>query len=257
MLSRRIIACLDVRDGEVVKGVNFADLRQAGRPADLAARYNAEGIDELVLLDVTATLEGRGAMLETVREVSRHLFIPLTVGGGIRSIDDARAVVEAGADKISVNSAALRDPALITSLARLYGSQAVIVAIDARRGPAGYAGPQSQRHIAGAARGDRLGARSHGAGRGRDPADVDRPRRHQDRLRLRAHRRRERRRAHSRHRVRRRRLAGTLCRGLHDRPRRCGACRVRVSFLRARRAGSQTVSGRPGRADATRLVRTC
>ena len=138
MLSRRIIACLDVRNGEVVKGVNFASLRQAGRPADLAARYNAEGIDELVLLDVTATLEGRGAMLETIREVSRHLFIPLTVGGGIRSLDDARAVVDAGADKVSINSAPLRDPSLVTSLARLYGSQAVIVAIDARRGPAGY-----------------------------------------------------------------------------------------------------------------------
>jgi cyclase len=138
MLSRRIIACLDVRAGEVVKGVNFAGLRQAGRPADLAARYNAEGIDELVLLDVTATLEGRAAMLETVREVSRQLFIPLTVGGGIRSLDDARAVVDAGADKVSINSAALRDPSLITSLSRIYGSQAVIVAIDARRRPAGY-----------------------------------------------------------------------------------------------------------------------
>lgn len=139
MLARRIIACLDVRAGEVVKGVHFADLRSAGRPADLAARYNEEGIDELVLLDVTATIEGRNTLVDTVREVARHLFIPLTVGGGIRSLDDARAVVEAGADKVSVNTAALRDPTLVTTLARLYGSQAVIVAIDARRTPDGYA----------------------------------------------------------------------------------------------------------------------
>ena len=106
--------------------------------AELAARYNADGIDELVVLDVTATLEGRGALLDTIRDVSRRLFIPLAVGGGIRSLDDARAVVEAGADKVSINSAALRDPELITRLAGLYGSQAVVVAIDARRASSGY-----------------------------------------------------------------------------------------------------------------------
>ena len=133
MLAKRLIACLDVRDGVVVKGINFEGLRNAGDPAELAARYNAEGIDELTVLDVTATLEGRRALLETIRRVSEHLFIPLAVGGGIRSMDDARAVVDAGADKVSLNSAALKDPALITALARIYGSQAVIVAIDAKR----------------------------------------------------------------------------------------------------------------------------
>ena len=133
MLARRVIACLDVRDGGVVKGVNFNDLRPAGRAADLAARYDAEGIDEVVVLDVTATLENRRALTDTIREASERLFIPLTVGGGIRSMDDARHVVDAGADKVSLNSAALREPALISALARLYGSQAVIVAIDARR----------------------------------------------------------------------------------------------------------------------------
>ena len=138
MLSRRIIACLDVRNGQVVKGVNFEGLRDAGSPSELAARYNADGIDELVVLDVTATIEGRGALLDTIRDVSRRLFIPLAVGGGIRSLDDARAVVEAGADKVSINSAALRDPELITRLAGLYGSQAVVVAIDARRAASGY-----------------------------------------------------------------------------------------------------------------------
>lgn len=138
MLAKRLIACLDVRDGVVVKGVNFEGLRNAGDPAELAARYNAEGIDELTVLDVTATLEGRRALLDTIRRVSEHLFIPLAVGGGIRSMDDARAVIDAGAEKVSLNSAALRDPSLITALARIYGSQAVIVAIDAKRANGHY-----------------------------------------------------------------------------------------------------------------------
>jgi cyclase len=133
MLSKRIIACLDVRDGAVVKGVRFEGLRRAGDPAALARRYNAEGIDELVILDVTATLESRRALAATVRAVSAELFIPLAVGGGIRSEADAAAAIEAGADKVSLNSAALRDPALLTALARRYGSQAVVVAIDAKR----------------------------------------------------------------------------------------------------------------------------
>jgi cyclase len=133
MLAKRIIACLDVRDGHVVKGVRFEGLRSAGDPAALARRYNVEGIDELVILDVTATLEKRLAMARTVRAVARELFIPLCVGGGIRDAGDAAAVVEAGADKVSLNSAALADPTLITRLAEQYGSQAVIVAIDAKR----------------------------------------------------------------------------------------------------------------------------
>jgi cyclase len=133
MLAKRLIACLDVRNGQVVKGINFEGLRNAGDPAELAARYNVEGIDELTVLDVTATLEGRGALLDTIRQVSRKIFIPLAVGGGIRAMDDARAVIDAGADKVSLNSAALADPTLITHVARTYGSQAVIVAIDAKR----------------------------------------------------------------------------------------------------------------------------
>ena len=133
MLSKRIIACLDVRDGHVVKGVNFAGLRLAGDPAGLARRYNDEGVDELVILDVTATIESRRALAETIRAVASELFIPLAVGGGIRGHDDAAAAVEAGADKVSINTAALQDPALITMLAERYGSQAVVVAIDAKR----------------------------------------------------------------------------------------------------------------------------
>jgi cyclase len=133
MLSKRLIACLDVRNGCVVKGVNFESLREAGDPASLAERYNREGIDEVVVLDVTATIEGRRAFEDTIRAVSRQLFIPLTVGGGIRSEPDAAAAIDAGADKVGVNSAALADPPLLTRLASRYGSQAVVVAIDAKR----------------------------------------------------------------------------------------------------------------------------
>jgi len=133
VLSKRIIACLDVRDGQVVKGVNFEGLRSAGDPAALARRYNAEGIDELVILDITATLEARRALAGTIRAVARELFIPLAVGGGIRTESDAAAAVEAGADKVSLNTAALETPALITAIAGRYGSQAVVVAIDAKR----------------------------------------------------------------------------------------------------------------------------
>jgi imidazole glycerol-phosphate synthase subunit HisF len=138
VLARRIIACLDIRDGLVVKGVNFKALRRAGDPAELAARYNAEGIDELVLLDVTATLEGRRALASTIAAVARQLFIPLTVGGGMRHESDAAAAIEAGADKVSLNTAALADPALVTRLANRYGSQAVIVAVDAKREGKGW-----------------------------------------------------------------------------------------------------------------------
>ena len=132
MLSKRIIACLDVRNGQVVKGVHFEGLRNAGDPAELAERYNQEGIDEVVILDVTATIEGRRALADTVGAVARRIFIPLAVGGGIRSEDDAAAAVDAGADKVSLNTAALVNPDLITTLASRYGSQAVIVAVDAK-----------------------------------------------------------------------------------------------------------------------------
>ena len=134
MLSKRIIACLDVRDGKVVKGVNFEGLRDAGDPAGLARRYNVEGIDEVVILDVTATIESRQARAQTIAAVAAEIFLPLAVGGGIRTEEDAAAAIEAGADKVSLNTAALANPGLITTLAKRYGSQAVIVAIDAKSG---------------------------------------------------------------------------------------------------------------------------
>ena len=133
MLTKRIIACLDVTGGRVVKGVQFLDLRDAGDPAELAAAHSAAGADEVVLLDISATHENRGTLIDTVRRTARELFIPFTVGGGIRTLEDAGAIFDAGADKVSINSAAIADPSLITQIANRFGSQAAIVAIDAKR----------------------------------------------------------------------------------------------------------------------------
>jgi cyclase len=133
VLTKRIIACLDVNAGRVVKGVQFIDIIDAGDPAELAARHASEGADEIVLLDITATHEGRQTLLDTVRRAARELFVPFAVGGGIRSARDAEQVFDAGADKVSVNSAALSDPLLIDAIGRSFGAQAVVVAIDARR----------------------------------------------------------------------------------------------------------------------------
>jgi cyclase len=152
-LAKRIIACLDVRNGRVVKGIRFLGLKDAGDPAELAARYNEEGIDEVVILDVTASVENRRARGQTIAAVAARLFIPLTVGGGIRSRADASAVVEAGADKVGINTAALADPGLITRVATCYGSQAVVVAIDARR-----AGPTYEVYSHGGSRSTGRGA---------------------------------------------------------------------------------------------------
>jgi imidazole glycerol-phosphate synthase subunit HisF len=134
MLTKRIIACLDVTAGRVVKGVRFVDLLDAGDPAELAHRHAAAGADEIVLLDITATHEGRKTLVDTVARTAREIFVPFTVGGGVRTADDAAALFDAGADKISVNSAAIADPSLIGEVGRSFGSQAVVVAIDARRG---------------------------------------------------------------------------------------------------------------------------
>ena len=134
MLTKRIIACLDVTAGRVVKGVRFVDLLDAGDPAELAHRHAMAGADEIVLLDITATHEGRKTLLDTVARTAREIFVPFTVGGGVRTAEDAAALFDAGADKISVNSAAIGDPSLIGAVGRSFGSQAVVVAIDARRG---------------------------------------------------------------------------------------------------------------------------
>ncbi len=138
MLTKRIIACLDVDAGRVVKGVQFLDLRDAGDPAALAAAHSAGGADEIVLLDISATHEGRATLVDTVRRTARELFIPFTVGGGIRTLQDAGAIFDAGADKVSINSAAIATPELITQIAQRFGSQAAIVAIDATRSNGGF-----------------------------------------------------------------------------------------------------------------------
>jgi imidazole glycerol-phosphate synthase subunit HisF len=138
MLTKRIIACLDVKNGRVVKGVQFVDLIDTGDPAELASRHAAAGADEIVFLDITATHENRGTLLEAVRRAAQHIFVPFTVGGGIRTADEAAAIFDAGADKISINSAALGRPHLIGEIGAKFGAQAVVVAIDARR-----SGPQS------------------------------------------------------------------------------------------------------------------
>lgn len=133
MLAARIIPCLDVKDGRVVKGVNFVGLRDAGDPAELAALYDAQGADEICFLDISASHEGRGALLDAVKRTADQCFTPLTVGGGVRTTDDVKALLQAGADRASINTAAVTNPALIDDAAAAFGAQAIVVAIDARR----------------------------------------------------------------------------------------------------------------------------
>ncbi|HEX3550675.1 MAG TPA: imidazole glycerol phosphate synthase subunit HisF [Candidatus Elarobacter sp.] len=135
MLARRIIPCLDIKAGRVVKGVRFVELADAGDPVELARRYENEGADELVFLDITATVEGRRATLDVVRAVARELTIPFAVGGGVRGVDDVNDLLRAGCDKVSMNSAAVRDPELVATASRIFGAQCIVVAIDARRAP--------------------------------------------------------------------------------------------------------------------------
>src|SRR5579863_6138615 len=166
MLAKRIIPCLDVTAGRVVKGINFVNLRDAGDPVELASRYNQEGADELVFLDITASSDAREIMAGVVARTARKVFIPLAVGGGIRSIADARSILLSGADKVSVNTAAVRRPELITELSQAFGAQAVVLAIDARRRTSGgwtvYTrggrDPEDLDAVAWAARGEELGA---------------------------------------------------------------------------------------------------
>lgn len=138
MLAKRIIPCLDVKEGRVVKGVNFVGLRDVGDPVECAMEYSRQGADEICFLDITATHEGRGTMVEMVRKAAKNVFVPLTVGGGIRTVEDFQEILRAGADKVSVNSAAVAEPRLIREAADRFGSQCVVVAIDAKRGGEGF-----------------------------------------------------------------------------------------------------------------------
>ncbi|MCB1678221.1 MAG: imidazole glycerol phosphate synthase subunit HisF [Halioglobus sp.] len=132
-LAKRIIPCLDVENGRVVKGVNFVDIRDAGDPVEIAMRYNEQGADEITFLDITASHEDRDTTVHTVEQIAEHVFIPLTVGGGIRSVADIRTMLNAGADKVSINTAAIREPELVRRAAQRFGSQCIVVAIDAKR----------------------------------------------------------------------------------------------------------------------------
>ena len=132
-LAKRIIPCLDVRDGRVVKGVKFVDIKDAGDPVEVAKRYDKEGADEITFLDITASHEGRDTTVSMVEKIAEQVFIPLTVGGGIRKAEDVRAMLKAGADKVAVNSAAIFDPGLINNLCGVFGSQCIVIAIDAKR----------------------------------------------------------------------------------------------------------------------------
>ena len=187
MLLRRVIPCLDVDKGRVVKGVEFVNLRDAGDPVELAVRYQEEGADEIVFLDITASHEKRETVAQLARRCADDVFIPFTIGGGVRAVADAQAVLDAGADKVSVNSAAVARPELLTEMAEVFGAQCVVLAIDARREEDGsYARVRERRPNAGGARRGRVGARGRGAWGGGDPAHQHGPRRHRGRLRARA-----------------------------------------------------------------------
>ena len=202
MLTRRVIACLDVKGGRVVKGVRFESLRDVGDPVELATRYESQGADEIVFLDISASAEERATLLDVVRRTAERLFIPLTVGGGVRSADDVAQALRAGADKVSINSAAVARPEILSECAARFGSQCVVASIDAARDDGGWrvfthGGKTSTdreavawarecvRHGAGeilltsidrdGARGGGVGARVRGARRGRDPAHQHRP----------------------------------------------------------------------------------
>ena len=176
MVLKRVIPCLDVDNGRVVKGTNFVDIRDAGDPVELAERYDAEGADELVFLDITASHESRDTIVELARRTADNVFIPFTIGGGIRSVEDAQAVLDAGADKVSVNSAALERPELLSELADVFGSQCVVIAIDAKRRGAGdessvcQAPPASSAMPNGTSTRTAVGPRSRAARRSTGPA---------------------------------------------------------------------------------------
>ena len=212
MLAKRIIPCLDVTGGRVVKGVNFVELRDAGDPVEIAARYNEQGADELTFLDITATSDGRDLILPIIEAVASQVFIPLTVGGGVRTVEDVRRLLNAGADKVSFNSAAVADPQVIRAASDRYGAQCIVVAIDAkRRVDVARSRPRLGRlhprrapqHRPGRGRMGREDGRTR---RRRDPAHQHGPRRHARRLRPGAHPRRRRRGAGAGDRLGRRRL---------------------------------------------------
>ena len=260
MVLKRVIPCLDVDNGRVVKGTNFVDIRDAGDPVELAERYDAEGADELVFLDITASHESRDTIVELARRTADNVFIPFTIGGGIRSVEDAQAVLDAGADKVSVNSAALERPELIAELAEVFGSQCVVIAIDAKRRGAGdrpdlpgaagllrrcRVGRLHARrpHQGRGPRGGRLGAGGDRARGGGGAADQHGPRRDHRRLRPRADPRGGRGGQRPGDRLGRRRRARPPGRGGRGRARRRGALRLDLPLRRPHGRRGQAADG--------------
>jgi len=231
MLAKRIIPCLDVTQGRVVKGVNFVGLRDAGDPVEIAARYNAQGADELAFLDITATSDGRDLLLPIIEAVASQVFIPLTVGGGVRSVADVRRLLNAGADKVSFNSAAIATPEVISAAADTYGAQCIVVAIDAKRRP----GQENAWDVY-----------SHG---GRKNTALDAVQWAQEMARRGA------RRTGAGHRLRRRRHAARPGRRHHPRRGRRGAGSKHFSLRPAQHRAGQAVSGAARHRRA--LVKTC
>ena len=246
MVLKRVIPCLDVDAGRVVKGTNFVGLRDAGDPVELAERYDAEGADELVFLDITASHEKRETIVELARRTADNVFIPFTIGGGIRSVEDAQAVLDAGADKVSVNSSALARPELLDELADQFGAQCVVIAIDAKREEERLGGLRQRRAQAGRGpRGGRLGAGGGRARGGGGAADQHGPRRDQRRLRHRADPRGRRGGAGAGDRLRRRRRARPPERGDPRGRRRRGPLRLDLPLRAASGCGRRRSGWRP------------
>ena len=258
MLKCRVIPCLDVKDGRVVKGVNFVDLIDAGDPVEAAKAYDAAGADELCFLDITASSDNRETIFDVVARTAEQCFMPLTVGGGVRTVADIRKLLLAGADKVSINTAAVNNPDFIAEAADKFGNQCIVVAIDAKKVSAAgdaerweiftHGGRKRNRHRCG-----RIRRTSSQARRRRDPAHLDGPRRHQGRLRHRAHPRHRRCGACAGNRQRRRRHARPSGRRHSRRPRDGRACRLDLPF---RHLHDRRGQGAYGRRRGCRQTRT-
>ena len=253
MLSKRIVACLDVRDGKLAKSIKFVDTKDIGDPVEKARAYYEDGLDELVFYDITASNENRGIMLDVVEKVAAEVFIPLSVGGGIRSVDDATKLRLAGAEKINVNSAAVKDPDLIARCSHAIGAQSVVLSMDVLRVTPSAAIPSGYEIVINGGR-TPVGMRRHRVGeagrtarRGGARRQFHRRRRHARGIRDSPHAQDRGRRRHSRHCVRRRRQARTPLRSAHGRTRRRGARRLHGPLRRIHRAGSEGAPAKPRR----------
>ena len=261
MFKVRVIPCLDVKDGRVVKGVNFVDLRDAGDPVEAAIAYDAAGADELCFLDITATHENRGTMLDVVRRTAEACFMPLTVGGGVRTIDDIKTLLRSGADKVSINSAAVSNREFVKQAAEKFGEQCIVVAIDAKRVKRGGGSDRWEIFTHGGRNSTGIDAIEYAQevvslGRRRNPADLDGPGRHAAGVRPAADPGHRRQCSRTGHRLRRRRQSRPPRRRNPARPRHGGAGGVDIPFRRIYHTRSQGAHGARRAADAARSLTT-